>query len=141
SIFLAVQNRSRLGRSTFPPNIVCLLVYLAFAGASVIWAFKPEISFVRFLQQVMVLTSMVLPAMLAARTVDLMRAVFLCFAVSCILNVFFVLGGSPIIVEYGSVNVNIGYPGYFTGKNYLGECAAMALIMSVHEMLYPGFRR
>src|SRR5262249_18723942 len=37
--------------------------------------------------------------------------------------------------------VSIGYPGYFPGKNYLGECAALAFFLSVHEMLYPGLRR
>jgi len=37
--------------------------------------------------------------------------------------------------------VRIGYPGYFLGKNYLGECAAVAFLLSIHEMLYPGLRR
>ena len=70
SLVFAVQNRSRL---TLPPHIICLLAYLAFAGASVLWAFSPESSFVRYLQQVMIVTSIVLPAMLATRTVDMMR--------------------------------------------------------------------
>ena len=34
-----------------------------------------------------------------------------------------------------------GYPGYFLGKNYLGEFSAIALLLSLHEMLYPGLRR
>ena len=33
SVILAVQNRSRLGELTLPPHIICLLAYLAFAGA------------------------------------------------------------------------------------------------------------
>jgi exopolysaccharide production protein ExoQ len=41
SVVLAVPNRSRL---TLPPHIICLLAYLAFAGASVLWAFRPELS-------------------------------------------------------------------------------------------------
>jgi exopolysaccharide production protein ExoQ len=138
SVILAALNRSRLGRLTWPPpHIICLLAYLAFAGASVLWAFRPELSFIRFVQQAMVVTSIVLPAMLAARTTDMMRGLFLCFAIASILNVFFVLGGHPQIVD----KVNIGYPGYFLGKNYLGECAAIAFIMSLHEILYPGLRR
>jgi exopolysaccharide production protein ExoQ len=137
SVILAVLNRSRLGRLTWPPNIICLLAYLAFAGASVLWAFRPELSFIRFVQEVMVVTSIVLPAMLAARTADMMRGVFLCFAFASILNVYYVLGGHPEIVD----NVNIGYPGYFLGKNYLGECEAMAFLLSLHELLYPGLRR
>jgi exopolysaccharide production protein ExoQ len=139
SVLLAARNRSRI---TLPPHIICLLVYLAFAGASVLWAFKPELSFIRFLQQMMVVTSIVLPAMVATRASDMMRALFLCFALSLILNVLFILGGSQVVADYGSMGkVSIGYPGYFGGKNYLGECAALAIFLSVHEMLYPGLRR
>jgi exopolysaccharide production protein ExoQ len=142
SVVLAVQTRSRLGRTTLPHHIICLLAYVAFAGASVLWAFSPEQSLTRFVQQVMIVTSIVLPAMLAARTSDVMRGLFLCFAFASILNVFFVLGGSATIVLYGSIGVvNIGYQGYFLGKNYLGECAAVALLLSFHEMLCPGRRR
>jgi O-antigen ligase len=85
--------------------------------------------------------SILVPAILAAPTADMMRGLFLCFASAAILNVFFVAGGSPIFAQYGSVNVMIGYPGYFTGKNYLGECATLAFLMSLHEVLYPGRRR
>jgi exopolysaccharide production protein ExoQ len=139
SVFLAVRDRSRL---TLPPHIICLLVYLAFAGASVVWAFRPELSFTRFVQQLMIVTSIVLPAMVAARTADMMRGLFLCFAFASILNVFFIFGGSPISTTYGSMGkVDIGYPGYFPGKNYLGECAALAIFLSFHELLYPGLRR
>src|SRR5262249_13020999 len=141
SVILAVRNRSRLRELTVPPHIVCFLLYLALAGASAIWAFKPELSFIRFVQQLMIVTSIVLPAMLAAPTADMMRGLFLCFAAASLLNVFFVLGGSPVIAMYGTMSVNIGYAGYFPGKNYLGECAAAALLLSLHEMLYPGLRR
>jgi O-antigen ligase len=142
SVVLAVRNRSRL---TLPPHIKCLLAYLAFAGSSVLWAFRPELSFTRFVLQVMIITSIVLPAMLAARTADMMRCLFLCFAFASILNVFFVLGQTPIIhdvyVHGLPEKMIIGYPGYFTFKGILGECAAFAFLLSLHEMLYPGFRR
>jgi O-antigen ligase len=138
AVVLAVQNSSRL---TLPPHIICLLAYLAFAGASVLWAFSPERSLIRFVQQAMIVTSIVLPAILAARTADMMRGLFLCFAFALILNLLFVLGGSVTIVTYGSTLVNIGYQGYFEGKNYLGECAAVAFLLSLHELLYRGRRR
>ena len=102
SVVLAMQNRSRFAKLSWPPNIICLLAYLAFAGASVLWAFSPESSFARFAQQVMIVTSIVLPAMLASRTADMMRGLFLCFALALILNVLFVLGGTATIVNYGS---------------------------------------
>src|SRR6266403_2113355 len=76
SVILALRNHSRLSRLTWPPHIIFLFAYLAFAGASVLWAFRPELSFIRFTQQVMILTSIVLPAVLAVRTADMMRALF-----------------------------------------------------------------
>ncbi|HEY2528479.1 MAG TPA: O-antigen ligase family protein [Xanthobacteraceae bacterium] len=141
SVVLAVQNRSRLGRITWPPHIICLFVYLAFAGASVLWAFSPERSLIRFVQQAMIVTSIVLPAMLAARTADMLRGLFLCFAFAAILNTLFVLQGSVAIANYNAKFVDIGYQGYFLGKNYLGECAVISLLLSLHEMLYRGRRR
>src|SRR5262249_17072886 len=110
SIFLALRNRARLSALRWSPHIIILGAYLVLAGASVLWSFKPQSSFIRFLQQAMVVTSIILPALLANRSVDLMRALFLCFAGASILNVFYVIGGDPIIVLYGDALVNIGYP-------------------------------
>ena len=134
STILVIRNFSRL---TFPPHIVCLFAYLAFAGASVLWAFKPELSFIRFAQQVMVVTSVVLPALMAGRATDLMRGLFLCFAIAALLNLFFVIGRPPIDFKFATW----GYPGYFSGKNYLGQFAAVALLLSLYEALNRGPRR
>ena len=117
---------------------MCLLAYLALAGASALWAFRPELSFLRFLSQVTFITSIVLPAMLAARTADMMRCLFLCYAFASILNVFFVLEQTPMTYEDGAI---IGYNGYFSFKGVLGEFASIAFLLSLHEMLYPGHRR
>lgn len=136
SVALAIRYRSRL-RWPFPPHITCLLAYLAFAGASVLWSFNPRVSFIRFAQQAMVVTSIVLPAMVAVPTADMMRVLFLwCFAPATILNVFFVINNSPSIVEALK-----GYPGFFLGKNYLGEFAAIPFLLALHEMYYAGLRR
>jgi O-antigen ligase len=90
----------------------------------------------------MIVLSIIVPAMLAGRTVDMMRGLFLCFAFASILNVFFVLGGSPIVMSVDWLGrANAGYGGYFGGKNSLGECAAVAFLLSLHEMAYPGLRR
>jgi exopolysaccharide production protein ExoQ len=135
SVLLTVQNRSRL---TLPPNIICLFAYLAFAGASVLWAFSPERSLIRYLQQVMVVISIVLPVMLAARNVDIMRALFLCFALALILNSVF--GKSDIQTDNFRL-VDIGYKGYFGTKNPLGECASVAFLLSMREVFQQGWRR
>jgi O-antigen ligase len=136
SLILTAANYSRFAKLTFPTHIRCLFAYLAFAGTSVLWAFKPEFSFIRFIQQVMVLTSIILPAMLAARKADLIRGMFMCFALAAILNIFFVLD-----TPASNFKLFDGYVGYFKGKNYLGEFAAIAFLLALHETLYPGFRR
>jgi O-antigen ligase len=133
SVAFAMQNYSRLRKLAWPPHMTCLLAYVAFAAASVLWAYSPATSLVRFAQQMMVLLSIVLPGMLAARTADLMRGLFLCFAVGAILNLVFVFD-SPAPVDGG-------YSGYLLGKNALGEFAGMALLLALHQTLQPGFRR
>jgi O-antigen ligase len=138
SVVLAARRHSPFVRLTCPPHVKWLLVYLAFCGASVLWAFKPELSFTRFVLQVMMIISVVLPAMLADRTADIMRGVFLCFAFASIINIFFVLSQPPMFYENGSI---IGYPGYFSFKGTLGECAAITFLLSLHEIFYPGLRR
>jgi exopolysaccharide production protein ExoQ len=140
SLVLAARHWSRIPRP-LAPNIISLLAYLAFAGTSVLWAFKPELSFIRFVKEIMVLATIVLPALLAARTADIVRGMFLCFALGSVVNVLLIPGGYATLAQYGSTMVDIGYQGYFSGKNFLGEFAALALLLSIHELLNRGHRR
>jgi exopolysaccharide production protein ExoQ len=137
AVALAVRYLSRLRNLTWPPHIICLFAYLALAGASVSWAVKPDVSFTRFVLQVTIVTSIVLPAMLAARTTDMMPPLFLCFAVATMLNVFFVFNKPVSIIN----NENWGYTGYFNDKNSLGQFAAIAFLLALHEVLHSGLRR
>jgi exopolysaccharide production protein ExoQ len=147
SILFAVQSRSRLAKLTWPTHMRCLLAYLVFAGASLLWAFRPESSLARFIQEMMIVTSVVLPTMLAARTVDIMRGLFLCVALALCLNIPFVLSGTATIIDAGigrgghTKFLYIGCPGYFSEKNGLGECAAIGLLLSLREIYYRGWRR
>src|SRR5579859_1942370 len=139
SVLLVVEHRRRFAKLVWPPHIICLLAYLAFAGASVLWAFSPQSSFVRFTQQVLISASIVLPVMLAPRTTDMMRGLFLCFALASILNIFFVLNGTVDTVNCSASQ--FCYKGYFGGKNYLGECAAVTFLLSLYEVVHRGWRR
>ena len=141
AVAVAARPLSRGRRLPLPPNMIGLVAYLAFAGASVLWAFKPELSFVRFTQEAMVLTALVLPALLSSANSDILRGVFLCFACGTIINVLLIPGGYATFAQYGAILVDIGYEGYFTGKNLLGEFAAIAFLFSMHEMLQSGSRR
>ncbi len=141
AIVVAIQRLARGDRLALPPNIIALCAYFGLAGASIGWAFKPEFAFVRFVQEAMVLTAVVLPALLSNPNANIMRGVFLCFAVGVILNILLLPGGYATYALYGNTLVDIGYQGYFSGKNLLGEFAAIAFLLSVHELLYPGTRR
>ena len=140
SVVLAARHWSRI-RPPLPPNIIALLAYLAFAGASVAWAFKPDLSLIRFVKEIMVLVAIVLPALLAAREADIIRGMFLCFALVVAVNVVLIPGDYQTFAQYGSKIVEIGYQGFFSGKNLLGEVAAITLLLSLHELLYRGHRR
>src|SRR5258706_5863023 len=69
SAVLAVRNFSRL---RFPPHILWLFGYLALTCISVLWAFKPETSFIRFSQQAMIMVSIVVLALLTMRQTELL---------------------------------------------------------------------
>lgn len=135
--FASVAVASNWSRLSIPVHIGWLLAYVAFAGISVVWAFRPELSGIRYAQQVMIVTAMVLPALVAAGRGDLLRGLFLCFALACVLNLFMVLGPPPQL----DANATPGHTGYFSGKNYLAICAAIALILSIHEITHSGVRR
>ncbi len=135
SFILAARKGRCLRSAALPPHIISFLLYVGFAGLSVVWAFKPQVSFVRFTQQAMVVTCIILPSLLAGPRVDLIRRMFLCFAVAALLNLVVIAGDNSL------ENARLGYPGYFLGKNYLGEFAGPALLLALHEAAYPGLRR
>ena len=134
ALLMVARNWSRL---TIPVHIKWLFAYLALAAVSVLWAFKPDMSLTRFILQAAIVTSITLPALLASQKADMILGLFLCFALAVILNVFFVLNQTPIMLEGQS----IGYPGFFTFKGILGECAAIAFLLSLYQMLHRGWRR
>lgn len=124
-------------RFSVPTNIAWLLAFVAFAGLSVVWAYRIDLSATRYAQQVMIVTAVVLPALIMTDKGDLLRGMFLCFALASVINVFFLFGPPPALATQATP----GAIGYFQGKNYLAICAAMALLLSMHEMTYPGSRR
>ena len=138
AVVLVARNHSRFVKLTWPPHLKWFLAFLAYCGASVLWAFKPEFALTRFVLESMIIISVILPAMLADRSTDIMRGVFLCFALASAINIFFVLNQRPMLYDDGSM---LGYPGYFSFKGILGECAAITILLSLRETLYPGSRR
>jgi O-antigen ligase len=136
AIVAFLKNVHRLGRLALPVHMICFLAYATFAGASIAWAFKPDIALTRFAQQVMILTCIILPALQAGIRGDLMRPVFICFAIGTVLNSIFVFDNSHALVAHLN-----GYTGYFLGKNYLGEFSTLAFLLALYELRFSGSRR
>jgi O-antigen ligase len=88
------------------------------------------------MSEMMIITSLVLPAMLT-RATDMWRSLFLCFAFTSILNACFVLGD---VTRFTVDNIDY-HRGYMSDKNALGQVEAIALLLAFHEILHPGLRR
>ena len=136
AVVVGLQNHLRLRRVHWSPHVLLLFAYLSLAGASVLWAFNPELSLIRFARQALIVVAIVFPAFLAYQRPDLLRGAFLCFALGTLLNTVVIFQNTTEQVMFYN-----GYPGYFYGKNYLGQFTAIALILAFHEVFHPGLRR
>jgi exopolysaccharide production protein ExoQ len=112
--------------------IVSLIAYLAFAAASVTWAYSPDFAFSRLVLQVLALIVVVVPYALPIRTKYTISAVHLCYAVALVVSAVYVLTTPPS---------PIGHPGYFNHKQELGFLGAAGVVLSSHELLHRGWRR
>jgi exopolysaccharide production protein ExoQ len=112
--------------------IMSLVAYFVFAAASVTWAYSPDFAFSRLLVQMLVLVVVVVPYALPIRTKYTIPALHLCYAIALGVSAVYVLTTPPS---------PIGHPGYFTHKQELGQCAAIGIILSSHELLHRGWRR
>jgi exopolysaccharide production protein ExoQ len=137
AIGVAMLNSSRLGRLTQPAPMFWLFVCLALALVSTAWSAKPAFTFIRSVQQAMIIACVAVTPMLApARSADLMRTLFYCCAVCVVLNWLIGTGGYNGDPASGS-----GYRGFMSSKNNLGQFAAIALLLAVYEITQRGSRR
>jgi O-antigen ligase len=135
AVGVAAQSQSRLNRVAWPPSHLWLFVCLGLALASTVWSVKPGFALIRSILQVLLVTSIaVTPVLAPPRSADMMRTLFLCFAVGVTLNLF--IGGRTI-----AGGIDIGYSGFMSGKNDLGQFAGIAVIMSLYEVTQRGSRR
>jgi O-antigen ligase len=133
TIALAVYNHSLFDKGTiWSPPIASLAVYLAFAGASITWAFSPDFAFSRYVLQLLAITIILLPYALPIDTSRTVQRLHVCFVMGVAVNAYFVL------VTPGT---SIGHTGYFVHKQELGMFCGGALILSLHELLFRGWRR
>jgi exopolysaccharide production protein ExoQ len=112
--------------------IMCLIAYLAFAAASVTWAYSPQLAFSRLVVQMLVVIVVAVPYALPIRTSYTIAGVHLVYAVAFVVSAVYVLTTPPS---------PIGHPGYFPHKQELGLLGAAGIILSSHELLHRGWRR
>jgi len=139
TLLLALLNRSRLDmRRLWSAPVVSLAAYLVLAGASITWAYSPEISFNRFCQELMIVIPTILPFALVSPTKDTVRSVYWCYVIAIFINIIVILNQKPVLTVTGDI---FGYFGYFTFKGYLGQCASVAILLSSYLLLSQGWRR
>ncbi|RUP10152.1 O-antigen ligase family protein [Hyphomicrobium sp.] len=139
TLLLALANWSRLNFARLrSPPIMSLAAFLLFAGASVTWAYSREISFNRYCLELMVLTPIILPFAMGSPARDTVRSLYWCYALAILINVIVVLNQKPMMTPEGTI---FGYFGYFGFKQYLGQCASAAILLSFYEVLFSGWRR
>lgn len=130
---LVFNNRSLIDWRFFQSlPIMSLIAYLAFAAASVTWAFSPDLAFSRLVVQVLALIIVVVPYALLARGKYPIQGVYTCYVMALALSAIYVLTTPPS---------PIGHPGYFLHKQELGLLAATGIILSSYELIQRGWRR
>jgi exopolysaccharide production protein ExoQ len=139
TIVLAFCHRSRIQWDFFrTPAVVSLIAFLTFAGASITWAYSPEHAFNRYVFQLMLIATVVLPYALEVPHKDILKSLCACYALAIALNAVLVLNENPTLTAAGTV---FGYRGYFTFKGYLGECASVAILTSFYALRSRGWLR
>jgi O-antigen ligase len=108
-----------------PRNLLWLLLYLLLAGLSISWAFAADVSFKRYGQLIMVVTCITLPIIVTRETDSLISDLFICFALAVCINFAAIFTIPP---------TKLGFSGIYGQKNQLGLIAALAFLLSLHEV-------
>ncbi len=133
TLTLVFRNWARINsRFFFSLPIMSLIGYLAFAAASVTWAYSPDFAFSRLVVQVLACIVVAAPFVPRIGGQYLIPGVNICYAIAFAVSAVYVLATPPS---------PIGHPGYFTHKQELGLLAATGIILASHELLQRGWRR
>ena len=139
TLALAVRHRSRIRWDFFRvPAIAGLIAFMMLAGASITWAFSPQHAINRYLFQMMLITTVVLPYAIETPVTDTLRRLHNWYALAIAINVVWLLFEKPTLTAAGTV---FGYQGYFAFKGYLGECPSVAILISLYGLRSAGWHR
>lgn len=133
TLTLALYNHSRLDWNfVWSPPIISLSAYLLFAAASIGWALQPEYSFSRYVVQLLAVIGVLVPYALPIPIKNTMPLLHLCCAIAIGINAYYV---------WTAATNTFGYQGYFLHKQELGMFCGITIILSIHELLFRGWRR
>lgn len=124
----SLANRSFL-RS---PPVLALAAYLCFAGASISWALDWQMAMKGYLLQAIIVVMVILPFAFPIPRSYTMQSLHVCCALILAVAAAIVLTSPPSL---------LGHTGYFPHKQQLGFVAASVVLVSLHELFYPGWRR
>jgi exopolysaccharide production protein ExoQ len=125
-------NRTLIDRRFFKSlPVLCLMAYMAFAAASVSWAFAPDYSFSRLIVQVMIIIVVMTPYALPIKTTHTFSDLQIIFALSLALGAVYVLTTKA---------TPVGHAGYFYHKQEFGLFCATSIILSTHDVMLRKWR-
>ena len=130
---LAAYNYSLLDKGfIFSLVVTSLVAYMAFAAASITWAYDANSAFTRYMVQLLIVIVVLVPYALPIDTSRTMQRLHVCALIAVAINAVYVLTTPP---------TPIGHTGYFIHKQELGMLCGATIILSSHELLFRGWRR
>lgn len=104
------------------PAVVLTVLYVGWAGASVLWGVDPDVVLRRTLLQVTIVGSVLLPSLAARDPQGVLNRMFWLFALTGMLNL-----AAVALIPAGP----IGHQGIYAHKNSLGGVAAMVFLFAL----------
>lgn len=107
------------------PAILMICVYLAWAGATSLWAVEPEIAFRRFLLATFIAGAIAMSALAARNGEGIVHRLFWVFVLVTLINVASV-ATTPATA--------LGHAGIYPHKNYLGVIVSIIMLVAFYEL-------
>ncbi len=130
AIVLLVAERHRLTHFRIGAALL-VAAFLAYLGASFVWALAPGTSMSKFALLAMQIVALVPAALLAPRTEDIIRPMFWVIAVTVFVNILAVLALPP---------TPLGHAGIYSHKNTLGAMMALSGFFAFYGITRANYR-
>jgi exopolysaccharide production protein ExoQ len=130
AIVLLVAERHRLAHFRLGAGLL-VAAFLAYLGASFVWALAPGTSMSKFALLAMQIIALVPAVLLAPRTEDIIRPMFWVIAVTVFVNILAILALPP---------TPLGHAGIYSHKNTLGAMMALSGFFAFYGITRSNYR-